>query len=338
MSLTYEINVVQRPNIDAPNPGPGGMVNPGGPQCLRTKGTYDLVNLYQPASLLGDDFNNAMMTINRALTDPGSYVADAIADNIGRIGAGIIRQGVNYLFRLVVDRHLPDWAQRVVYITTDLTTALTALEIRGTMELGDENQMDCTLQGIHRWETLVFVWRANCPPNDDQCGRIEIPMNALGIAASETPFDAVITEHGFTGDLMEIAEHRLQMNIGVAVIWFLERTVLPQYFNGVNSIGDLLAMVIPCDALGDIVADAVSIPFVPVRSIVRDACRAGLREAGNALSREIADRLSIDTFDMAGECRLKDRDNNQTVDKIEDGVWSGQLDGTFSGERRGQQR
>ena len=72
----------------------------------------------------GDDFNNAMMTINRALTDPGSYVADAIADNIGRIGAGIIRQGVNYLFRLVVDRHLPDWAQRVVYITTDLTTAL----------------------------------------------------------------------------------------------------------------------------------------------------------------------------------------------------------------------
>ena len=38
---------------------------------------------------------------------------------------------------------------------------------------------------------------------------------------------------------------------------------------------------------------------------------------------------------MAGECRLKDRDNNQTVDKIEDGVWSGQLDGTFSGRGEG---
>ena len=41
------------------------------------------------------------------------------------------------------------------------------------MELGDENQMDCTLQGIHRWETLVFVWRLNCPPDDDQCGRMK---------------------------------------------------------------------------------------------------------------------------------------------------------------------
>ena len=338
--LSYEINVRHRGSLDSPN-NPGG--NGNGPNdtanCLRTKGTYDLINRYQPASILGDGFNDTLTTIRTILTDPGSYVADLVADNIGGIAGNIagaaVRFAVNYVFQYVVNNHLPDWAQRTVRVTTDVTTALTDLEVRGTMQLGDEDPMACTLQGIHRWETLVFVWRDGCDPNDDQCGRYEIPMRELGISASETPFDAQITEHQFV-DTMQISEHQLQMNIGVAMIWFLERTVLPRYFDGINSFGDLLARVIPCDAVGNVAANNLpDIPFVNEARIVEEACRAGLRAAGQRLAQEFAQRLSIDTFAMSGQCKLRDVDMNQTVDKIEDGVWDGRLQGTFTGERQG---
>ena len=172
--------------------------------------------------------------------------------------------------------------------------------------------MSCTVQGVHRWETLVFIWRDGCPPNNDQCGRYEIPMNELGISASETEFTGSIEGGPFTDTLM-MDEHRLQMNIGVGFIWCLERTVLPNYFGGINSFGDLLANLIPCDAVGDIAArNLPDVPFVDERRIVRDACRAGLRAAGQRLASEVADRLSIDTFSMGGECKLRDEDNNKT--------------------------
>ena len=331
----YQLNIVARPSIDSPN---GNVMPPNGPRCLKTKGTYNVVNRYQPASVLGDDVNQALQRIHQLVTDPGSFVGDLVADNIGGIAGNIagqaVRYAVNYVFQYVVQNQLPDWAQRAIGITTGVTMTLTDLEIRGTIQLGDEDPMSCTVQGVHRWETLVFIWRDGCPPNNDQCGRYEIPMNELGISASETEFTASIVGGAFT-DTLTMDEHRLQMNIGVAFIWFLERTVLPNYFNGINSFGDLLANLIPCDAVGDIAArNLPDVPFVDERRIVRDACRAGLRAAGQRLAREVADRLSLDTFSMTGECKLRDEDNNKTVDKLQEGVWSGQLQGTFTGQRR----
>ena len=66
-------------------------------------------------------------------------------------------------------------------------------------------------------------------PNNPGCGRYEIPMTELGLSLSESPFEAKIVEHRFV-DHMEIYEHELRMNLAVAIIWFIERFVLPEYF------------------------------------------------------------------------------------------------------------
>ena len=130
-------------------------------------------------------------------------------------------------------------------------------------------------------------------------------MNELGISASETEFSREYRGWTFI-DTLTMDEHRLQMNIGVAFIWFPERTVLPNYFGGINSFGDLLANLIPCDAVGDIAArNLPDVPFVDERRIVRDACRAGLRAAGQRLASEVADRLSIDTFSPAASANYE---------------------------------
>ena len=79
---------------------------PNGPRCLKTKGTYNVVNRYQPASVLGDDVNQAPQRIHQLVTDPGSFVGDLVANNIGGIAGNIagqaVRYAVNYVFQYVV--------------------------------------------------------------------------------------------------------------------------------------------------------------------------------------------------------------------------------------------
>ena len=85
------------------------------------------------------------------------------------------------------------------------------------------------------------------------------------------------------------------------MIWFIERFMLPNYFDGVQSFGDLFARLVPCDAVGDVAANAVGDIFgLAVDDIVEDACRAAIRSAGDRLARDFIDNLSVDTFGMSG--------------------------------------
>ena len=331
--LTYSVNVQLPPSLDRVNTG---MTN-SGVNCLRTKGEYELESRYQPAAILGNEFNETMMTIAQILTDPGGLVGDMVADRIGGVAGSLVRpivQGVvNTAIGYVRSNYLPDWGNRALNMATDVSLILTDLEIQGLLRLGDEDRMTCELSGIHIWRQLVFNWTSGCSPGNQGCGRFELPMSELGIALSESPFEARITEHRFT-DTMVISEHQLRMNIGVALIWFVERFVLPEYFQGAQSFGDVLNQIVPCDVVGDLAADRVSIPFVNVGSIVEAACREGVNAAGGYLAQEMSRSLNLDVFTISGECKLRDTRNMPPVkaDKIEDGVWNGELPGTFEGQ------
>jgi hypothetical protein len=332
-SITYDVNIVLPPDLDRVSNGPAM----GGPACLRTKGEYELESRYQPAAIIGDDFNNAMMTVVQVLTDPGGLVGDMVADRIGGFAGSlvrpIVRSVVNSAIGFVRQNYLPDWGQRALNLATNTAQILTDLEMQGLMRLGDEDEMTCELSGIHIWRQLVFNWTDGCSPNNPGCGRFEIPMSELGISLSESPFEAQIVEHRFV-DHMEIYEHELRMNLGVAIIWFIERFVLPEYFQGAQSFGDVLNQIVPCDVVGDLAADRVSVPFVPVDALVEAACREGVEAAGEWLARELADSLNLNAFTIWGECDLRDTRNTPPIkaDKIENGVWEGGLPGTFSGE------
>jgi hypothetical protein len=343
-SLRYQIDVVLPP--EGREPDPIGPVEPGGPggplgqgECLGTQGNYAIVNLYEPGRFLGNGVFGALDTIHRFLANPGDAAGDWIQDRIDGIWGAVIRAGVepvvNYLYDYIVNNYAPDWARWMLILTEDISGVLTEMEIQGTMELGPAAGPQCTLKGRHRWERLVFMWRAGCAQGDAQCGRYEIDLAQMGIAASESDFDARLTRTiGPVAD-MEISEHRLQMNIGVAVIWFVQNVILPQRLN-VNDFGELLELVLPCDAVGALVADYVggSIIGFAVAPFVEEACEAGLEALGNWLMGQLADQLRVDTFPMAGQCKLRDRTGDKLADNIEEGRWTSGLQGDFTGQRR----
>ncbi len=344
--LTYQVNVVLRPETPV-DPEPGvdpGPVDPADPglagqgNCMPTQGTYRITNLYEPARLIGDGPFQALDIIHRALASPGELVGDYIRDRIGGIWGSVIRAAVqpviDYLYHYVVDRYAPEWVQWMLVISEDISGVLTELEIQGTMVLGPAAGPDCALRGTHRWETLVFHWRAGCDGGDPNCGNFPIPMNQLGIAASESDFDARLTRNlGPVAD-MEIGQHELSVNLAVAVIWFIENVILPQRLN-VRNFGELLQLVLPCDAVGALAADWVggSIIGFAVEPFVESACEAGMEALGNWLAGQLTSALQVGAFQMAGQCRLRDTDADRAADRIEDGRWTQGLEGDFEGER-----
>ena len=344
-SLQYEVDVVLRPEGGGGfmQPSPPSGAPPGGvaPSCqIETRGVYDVKNQYEPARFLGDGPFGAIDNVRRALENPGDFVADLISDRIDGLAGDLIGAAVspvvNYLVDYVVANYAPEWVQWMLVLAEDISGLLTELEVEGTMELGPRDAMTCELRGKHRWERLILIWRAGCDPNNAQCGRFPVPLNELGIALSESEFTARVTRSlGPVGDL-QIDEHALQLNLGVAVLWFVENVVLPQRLN-VQSFGELLGILVPCDVVGELVADYVSgVPFLgfAVAPLVEEACDAGLEAAGNFLMRTLAESLSVNTFTMAGECKLRDTNGDRLNDKLEEGRWTRGLEGDFQGTRR----
>lgn len=338
--LRYQVSVIQPPegrDVEPPDPN-----NPDPPMpmvgCMETKGLYSISNLYEPGRVLGDGPFRALETIHQLLSDPGGFVGDLIRDRIGGIWGsvvrGAIRPVINYLYQYIVQNYAPDWLQATLALVEDLTAILTQLEIDGVMDLGEVDDM-CALIGRHRWETLVFNWRFNCPPGDDMCGRYEIPLERMGASVSESEFTARVVDSFGPVATMQIDEHSLQLNIGVAVIWFLQEFVLPARFN-VRSFGELLQLILPCDAVGDLAADYLSgVPLIglAVGEFVEDACESGMEAAGNYLTRLLTDQLSVSTFSMAGECKIRDANGDQLADRLVEGRWNAGLEGDFSAER-----
>jgi hypothetical protein len=285
-TLTYQVNVIQR-NISTTDPANV----PPSLRCMNVTGNYEITNNYELGRFLGDGVFNTLQTINRGLTDPGGLIGDWIRDRIGGIiGSalrGVVRQVVN---SLLGGLNLPEWANIVINVIQDVTGLLTDLEIKGNLQLGvPDPDNDCSINGIHSWEKLVFHWQGSQCGGlgmNNGCGERELSLAEVGVSASESEFTSrLINSNALFGEL-EIDEHRLQLNIAVVIIAFLQNVILPERAN-VNSIGDLIANIMPCDQFGDLAAGLVgNIPFVggAVRGIARDACRDGVRALGNNLT------------------------------------------------------
>ncbi|MFN3197563.1 MAG: Ig-like domain-containing protein [Bradymonadia bacterium] len=341
--IPYFISVIQRPEGDPLQPpGEGGMIPGGGISgaCLGTKGVYSVTNLYEPAAAVDQGVFEVLDDIYEAVSNPGRFAGRYIEDRIDGFWGSVIRAAIEPVINFVVDyvlnNYAPDWVRWTLLVVEDVTAILTNLEIQGTLELGDPEPMECRLRGAHTWDTLVFIWRAGCPAGNDMCGRYPVEMNRIGVDLSRSEFDARLTRTiGPVAD-MEIDAHPMNLNLAVAIIWFVENYVLPQRLN-VNSFGELLGLIIPCDAVGDVARDYLSgVPFVgfAVGPFVERACERGLEAAGNYLTRQLTDSLNVSVFEISGTAKLRDTTGNQFADKISEGRWEDGLPGDFTGERR----
>jgi hypothetical protein len=161
--------------------------------------------------------------------------------------------------------------------------------------------------------------------------------------ASEGMADAIATTAVTldTAGKLEIGTHRVVLPYGRLLRLGLDRQVIPNVDFNATDLASVLGDLVDCDRLGQLFAAKLGVGSA---TLYATACRTGM----TALAADIYDRLAaIDAapFELAasGTAVGVDLDRDGTMDRIDEGVWSGtsSYDGaatslenaTFSGAR-----
>ena len=143
-----------------------------------------------------------------------------------------------------------------------------------------------------------------------------------------------------TGQLT-IASHNVPLAYGKLMRLGLDAAIIPVLDPSARNLGDLLAHLVDCQAVGQAIADAIGIGSA---STFAGACTLGLSAGANFVYSKIdaIDGTALQ-FGLAGTVKGFDKNNDRTIDTLATGTWSGTLTygtapaplapSTFFGER-----
>ncbi len=333
--LTYQVNVIQKNISDNDDL----TVLPPQQRCFGTQGNYKINNHYNILqSAFGSGFADTVRTIGEIIRNPGRALGNWIRDRIGGFVGDIVRDVVEEAVNWVLDvLDLPDWVNQMLNVIDDLSRILTDLQIDGLIRIGiPDGENMCISPAYHKWEKLTFFWGLQCNAQDPNCGRQELNLTEFGVSLSESEFVAkpgMIVRNTVP---VEFSEHQMGLNLGVLAITIVQNFILPERMR-VNSIGEAIAQFFPCEYFGDLAYSIVGyIPFVggAVADLAIDACRSGIEALGNELTRQLIEKINVSTFTIKGNSVFKSSSGmGRLADQIKEGVWTGQLEGTFEGTR-----
>lgn len=153
---------------------------------------------------------------------------------------------------------------------------------------------------------------------------LEFAFKDYGIA--ETKVEGLTVQLTQTGQL-GISEHKVPLEYGQVLKLALNQAIIPLIDPSAQDLGDLLAGVIDCQAVGQYVYEAIDIGSP---STFESACNSGITAASAALYKQMD---NIDTaaleFGLTGTARGLDKNKDGKMDDILTGTWTGQL--TYSG-------
>jgi len=122
---------------------------------------------------------------------------------------------------------------------------------------------------------------------------------------------------------LSIGQHQFPVSYGHVLRIALDEGIIPAIDPSAQDLGDLLAGVVDCAAVGQAVADALGFGG---SAIYAGACTLGLDAAAAAMYDQIAgiDGSALE-FDIQGISNTVDANTDYKVDRLENGVWSGTL-------------
>ncbi len=125
-----------------------------------------------------------------------------------------------------------------------------------------------------------------------------------------------------------LADHKVGVQYGTVLRIALDGAIIPSLDPSASNLGELLGNLVDCDAVGSAINDAVvdTLGFGPGPGVFRTACTAGLAKGADLIYSKLAD---IDSqaleFGMTGTAKVLDKDNNNQLDTIQSGTWTGNL-------------
>ncbi len=122
---------------------------------------------------------------------------------------------------------------------------------------------------------------------------------------------------------LTIGDETFGLSYGKMIIFALDNVVIPQVDPAATSLRELLSDVVPCDSIGDSIADYTHIGDGTLwQSLCETAIAFGASYAEGKIG-SLGDQATAFTFH--GSVRPVDTNNDRKVDSLVGGLWEGQL-------------
>lgn len=129
-----------------------------------------------------------------------------------------------------------------------------------------------------------------------------------------------------TGGKIQLADHMVPLTYGKVLRIALDGMIVPALEPGASNLNTLFSENVNCQIVGEAMDQACYdvFGFSPGVSTFRNACTAGLNAAANFIYAKIdgIDGTALE-LGMTGSARVLDKDNDDTIDTIQTGAWSG---------------
>jgi hypothetical protein len=293
----------------------------------------------------------------------------------GSLTGGMVETIVTDAVTNVVEQALPERALKVINAFEDVARFIQNVEIHSQLTVKEPNAATGAVEGTEVWKEMVLIWRGNCAanaPEGDICSRYPFNFAQAGFANS------VLTDsYPITVDLaaspkpkMFLASQAdprfLKIEYGRFFVVFIDKIIVPMITGGVaTNVGGLLNWMLDCATMAtgmdawddchnngkwclfgcDTSTQQCSSNVGIANATLQQICTTALNGIGQLLEGYLvsAGNVEMSNFYATGEAQMEDGNHNRTIEKLQNGVWTGSLgrpgatdspvNGTFTGER-----
>jgi len=297
---------------------------------LNPTGTYDLHNTFDLQGTIPGEVGEVLDALTQLFYDPGGFLIDQIKNLVKEVLGGVITNLVFDLFEdqlsaLITDWVLndsPDWIQDFFTIGQDIFQVIAQLQLTGDLKIS-KLMNDYYVQGEISFTGIILTWKLNCDknaPDYEECGLY--PFSLEDIDDPDFPLELLTGQ--WTGmitnyDQLHIDPHNIALNYGKLILFVFNNLIL-QELTGENNLIDAVASMIGCDGI----ADSLSSLGIDEQDIY-DACLGAVTILVIPIESFLIGLETDSLIKLTGDATLHDDDDDLIVDRIEPGLWDGQV-------------
>ena len=317
---------------------------------LNPAGIYDLTNVFDFTGAIPGQLGDIIDTIATLFYDPGQFLIDQIKNLVKQYIGGLITDAVFGLFGdkladLITDWVLndaPDWVQDIFTVGQDILQIVKKLELTGILKISKLSS-DYYVQGVISFTGVVFTWKLGCDknaPDYDECGKMPFSMDQFN-SNGDFPMDLV--GGSWTGtvvgyDKLAIDPHNIDLNYGKLILFVLNKIIL-KWLTGEDNLADAAAKIVGCDGIAKSLDNWVDYDDT------YKACKNTVGLLVMPVESYLLGLSAQSWVTLKGSCTMFDEDDDLVVDRLDNGVWNGQINiqgaagnnpftGTWSAERQ----
>lgn len=263
------------------------------------------------------DVANSFADMTDGPFDPATYVLDKMLEGESSTIANIVNATRPALDGIINDA-IKDSSPQIVNDLLELGSAFGQVSrnfgIVSEFNIAGDSIESQQLSAVHTINAFSFQIDADA---------YIFTMNELGVDTEV--IENVSVGRNTTTGLIEIGKHTVPLHYGGFLAMALEDVIVPRIDPSANSLKDLLANAINCEAVGVDVADFVGI-FGP--ALYEGACTLGIEAAASIILEELRDidEKAQVNMQITGVTNMKDPSGDGKADVMTKGNWTGAME------------